>query len=48
MEVVITKSKTLPKRNTMPGLMVLKLLALVIRHIKITQNIKIKIEKKDT
>ena len=39
MEVVIAKSKKLDK-NTMPGLMVLKLLALVRKGLQTSQNIK--------
>ena len=46
MEVVINKSKKPDKKNTMPGLMALKLLVLVRRVLQTTPNIKIHIEKK--
>ena len=47
MEVVLTKSKK-PGKNTMPGLMSLKLLVLGRRVLRTSPNIKIQIEKKDT
>ena len=44
MGVVLTKSKK-PGKNTMPGLMALKLLVLVRRVLQTSPNIKIQIQK---
>ena len=48
MDFVLTKSKNLVKKDTMPGLMALKLLVLVRRVLQTSPNIKIQIEKNDT